>query len=131
PRHPLTHLRYLGQLLTAMHRSARHSIAKTTLALNRTSLAIRSLCAIPVAHLQVPFFFPLIRQNLSLRTPITVILGIIDKLRAVILRAYAASFIRPLSLARLIHTGRDELDFPLGKILSYEGKEERHLQVSY
>src|SRR5947208_16440617 len=93
-----------------MHRSARHAIAKTTLALNRTSLAIRSLCAIPVAHLQVPFFFPLIRQNLSLRTPITVILGIIDKLRAVILRAYAASFIRTLSLPRLIHPGRDELD---------------------
>src|SRR2546427_11651126 len=96
-----------------MHRSARHSIAKKTLPLTRTSLAIRSLCPIPVAPLQVPFFFPLIRQNLSLRTPITVILGIINKLRAVILRASPASFKRTLPLARLIHTGRDELDFPL------------------
>src|SRR5207247_10331324 len=78
-----------------------------------TSPRSLSRCAIAVAALQLPCFFPLIRQNLSLRTPITVILGIIDKLRAVILRAYAASFIRTLSLARLIHTGRDELDFPL------------------
>src|SRR4029077_9002933 len=95
-----------------MHRSARHSIARTTLALDRTALAIRSLRSIAVAHLHVPLFFPLILQDLSLRTPITVSLRIIDKRRTMILWTHPAPFMGTLSLTRLIHTGRDELDFP-------------------
>src|SRR5438132_8271489 len=96
-----------------MDRSARHPIARTALALNRTSVAIRPLGSIPVAHLSVPLFFPFIRQNLSLRTAITVALCIIDKLRAVIRRTDSAPFIRTLTLARFIPTGPDELDSPL------------------
>src|SRR4029434_4645926 len=96
-----------------MNRSSRHPIARAALASNRTSLAIRSLRSIPVAHLHVPLFFSLISQDLSLRTPITVASRIIDKLRAMILRTHSPPFIGTLSLARLIHTGPDELDTPL------------------
>src|SRR5215470_17975611 len=65
-----------------MHRSTRHSIARTTLALNRASLTIGSLRSITVADLHVPFFFTFIAQDFSLRAPITVALPIIDKRRA-------------------------------------------------
>src|SRR6266536_641807 len=96
-----------------MDRSSRHPIARTALASNRTPLTVRPLGSIPVAHLHVPLFFPLITQYLSLRTPITVARRIIDKLRAVIRRTHSAPFIGTLALARLIHTGPDELDTPL------------------
>src|ERR1051326_1130795 len=95
-----------------MHRASRHPITWTALALNRTSLAIRSLRSIAVAHLHVPLFLPLILQQLSLRTSITVASCIIDKLRAVILRAHPTPFIGTLPLGGLIHTRPDELDFP-------------------
>src|SRR6266481_904742 len=95
-----------------MHRSARHSIARTTLAFDRTALAIRPLRSIAVAHLQVPLFFALVFQDLSLRTAITVSLRIIDKRRTMILWTHPAPFIGTLSFARLIHTGRDKLNFP-------------------
>src|SRR5512132_3170362 len=96
-----------------MDRSTRHPIARTALASYRTSLTVRPLRSIPVAHLHVPFFFALISKDLSLRTPITVARFIIDKLRAVILGTHPAPFIGTLPLARLIHTGPDELDTPL------------------
>src|SRR5919108_746371 len=96
-----------------MNRSSRHPVARTALASNRTSLAVRPLGSIAVAHLHVPLFFPLITQYLSLRTPITVARRIIDKLQAVILGTHPAHFIGTLSLARLIHTGPDELNTPL------------------
>src|SRR5713226_2885806 len=95
-----------------MDRSSRHPIARTALALNRTSLAIRSLRSIPVAYLHVAFFFALITQDLSLRTPITIALRIIDKRRTVIRGTDTAPFIGAFSLAGLIYTGCDELDFP-------------------
>src|SRR5262245_63176916 len=96
-----------------MHRSARHSIARTTLALDRTALAIRSLRSIPVAHLHVPLFFALVFQDLSLGTAITVALRIIDKRRTAICGTHPAPFIGTLALARLIHTRPDELDSAL------------------
>src|SRR5215472_3704354 len=94
-----------------MHRSTRHSIARTTLALNRASLTIGSLRSITVADLHVPFFFTFIAQDFSLRAPITVALPIIDKRRAMIRRTNTAPFIGAFSLAGLIHTGCDEFDF--------------------
>src|SRR4030095_4575421 len=96
-----------------MDRSARHPITRTALAFDRTSLAIRSLGSISVADLHVALFFPLVRQNLSLRTTITVARCIINKLRAVILGAHASPCIGTLALARLIPTGPDELHSPL------------------
>src|ERR1044071_108045 len=95
-----------------MHRASRHPITSTALALDRTSQAVQALRSIAVAHLHVPLFFPLILQYLSLRTPITVARCIINKLRAVILRAHPAPFIGTLPLGGLIHTRCDELDFP-------------------
>src|SRR5512144_1410070 len=96
-----------------MNRSSRHPIPSTALASNRTPLTVRPLGSIPVAHLHVPLFFPLITQYLSLRTPITVAGLIIDKLRAVIFGTHPTPVIRTLALARLIHAGPDELDTPL------------------
>jgi hypothetical protein len=78
--HLLPELRHFGELFTAMNRSPRHPIARTALASNWTSLAVRPLGSIPLAYLHVPLFFPLVEQNLSLRTPITVASLIIDKL---------------------------------------------------
>src|SRR5215467_3881031 len=95
-----------------MHRSARHSVARTTLALHRASLTIRSLRSIAIADLHVPFFFAFIAQDLSLRTPITVGTRIIDKRATVIFGTHPASPIGTLSLARFIHTRCDEVDFP-------------------
>src|SRR5882724_1335074 len=111
--HLVAEFRHFGYLFAAMDRSSRHPIARTALAFDRTSLAIRPLRSIPIAHLRVPLFFPLIGQRLSLRTTITVGGLIIDKLRAVILRTDSAPLIGTLTLARLIPTGPDELYSPL------------------
>src|SRR5215510_7420460 len=96
-----------------MNRSSHHPIARTALASDRTSLTVRPAGSIPVAHLHVPLFFPLITQYFSLRTPITVAGLIVDKLRAVILRTHPTPFIGTLLLARFIHAGPDELNTPL------------------
>src|SRR5262244_2941627 len=96
-----------------MNRSSHHPIARTALASDRTSLTVRPAGSIPVAHLHVPLFFPLITQYFSLRTPITVAGLIVDKLRAVILRTHPTPFIGTLPLARFIHAGPDELNTPL------------------
>src|SRR5215475_10762590 len=96
-----------------MNRSSHHPIARTALASDRTSLTVRPAGSIPVAHLHVPLFFPLITQYFSLRTSITVAGLIVDKLRAVILRTHPTPFIGTLPLARFIHAGPDELNTPL------------------
>src|SRR5262249_47586588 len=96
-----------------MNRSSHHPIARTALASDRTSLTVRPAGSIPVAHLHVPLFFPLITQYFFLRTSKTVARLIVDKLRAVILRTPPTPFIGTLPLARFIHAGPDELNTPL------------------
>src|SRR5262245_59152569 len=88
-----------------MNRSSHHPIARTALASDRTSLTVRPAGSIPVAHLHVPLFFPLITQYFSLRTPITFAHLIVHTLLSVILRPHPTPFIGTLPLARLIHTG--------------------------
>src|SRR5262249_46059680 len=96
-----------------MNRSSHHPIARTALASDRTSLTVRPAGSIPVAHLHVPLFFPLITQYFSLRTPITVAGLIVDKLRAVILRTHPTPFIATPPLPPFTPPGPNNLNPPL------------------